>query len=128
MADCVLVNSEFTALTFGTTFKQLHGRGLNPTVLYPAVDIYQFHSHAQQISPNIEVMSTIGLPSNGCIFLSINRFERKKNIGLAISAFASLLRKQENVSKGMSIPGQDVRLVIAGELSQQIRFCLPGHS
>jgi glycosyltransferase involved in cell wall biosynthesis len=63
-----------------------------------------------------------------CIFLSINRFERKKNIGLAISAFASLLRKQENVSKGMSIPGQDVRLVIAGELSQQIRFCLPGHS
>jgi hypothetical protein len=65
MADCVLVNSEFTALTFGTTFKQLHARGLNPTVLYPAVDIYQFHSHAQQIPPNIEVMSTIGLPSNG---------------------------------------------------------------
>jgi glycosyltransferase involved in cell wall biosynthesis len=63
-----------------------------------------------------------------CIFLSINRFERKKNIGLAISAFASLLRKQENISKGMSIPGQDVRLVIAGELSQQIRFCLLGHS
>jgi hypothetical protein len=28
----------------------------------------------------------------------------------------------------MSIPRQDVRLVIAGELSQQIRFCLPGHS
>jgi hypothetical protein len=28
----------------------------------------------------------------------------------------------------MSIPGQDVRLVIAGELSQQIRFCLLGHS
>jgi hypothetical protein len=28
----------------------------------------------------------------------------------------------------MSIPGQDVRLVIAGELSQQIWFCLPGHS
>jgi hypothetical protein len=28
----------------------------------------------------------------------------------------------------MSIPGQDVRLVIAGELSQQILFCLPGHS
>ncbi|CAK9217262.1 unnamed protein product [Sphagnum jensenii] len=111
MADRVLVNSEFTALTFGTTFKQLHARGLNPTVLYPAVDIYQFHSDAQKIPPNIEVM---------CIFLSINRFERKKNIGLAISAFASLLRKQENISKGMSIPGQDVRLVIAGGYDQRL--------
>jgi hypothetical protein len=28
----------------------------------------------------------------------------------------------------MSIPGQDVRLVIAGELSEQIWFCLPGQS
>ncbi len=31
-------------------------------------------------------------------------------------------------SNMMSIPGQDVRLVIAGEFSQQIRFGLPGRS
>ncbi len=36
-ADCVF--SEFTALTSGNTFIQLHGHGLNPAVLYPAVDI-----------------------------------------------------------------------------------------
>jgi len=31
-------------------------------------------------------------------------------------------------SNMMSTPAQDVRLVIAGEFSQQIQFGLPGHS
>lgn len=48
-------------------------------------------------------------------FLSINRFEKKKNIALAISAFATLVRQQEN-SQLTSVPRQHVRLVVAGGL------------
>jgi glycosyltransferase involved in cell wall biosynthesis len=44
------------------------------------------------------------------LFLSINRFEKKKNIALAISAFALLMRQQEN-----SVPERmNVRLAVAG--------------
>lgn len=42
MADKILVNSKFTALTFAKTFKHLHARGIKPAVLYPAVNVNQF--------------------------------------------------------------------------------------
>ncbi|KAK1305820.1 hypothetical protein QJS10_CPA10g01073 [Acorus calamus] len=74
MADLILVNSRFTASTFAETFRHLHSRGIEPAVLYPAVNVEQFDG------PCTYKMN----------FLSINRFERKKNIQLAISAFAML--------------------------------------
>ncbi|KAK1262271.1 hypothetical protein QJS04_geneDACA008726 [Acorus gramineus] len=74
MADLILVNSRFTASTFAKTFRRLHSRGKEPAVLYPAVNVEQFDG------PCTYKMN----------FLSINRFERKKNIQLAISAFAML--------------------------------------
>lgn len=42
MADLVLVNSRFTASTFANTFRQLNARGIQPAVLYPAVNVEQF--------------------------------------------------------------------------------------
>ena len=42
MADKILVNSKFTALTFAKTFKHLDARGIKPAVLYPAVNVNQF--------------------------------------------------------------------------------------
>lgn len=48
-------------------------------------------------------------------FLSINRFEKKKNIALAIEAFATLVRQQED-SQLSSVPRKLVRLVVAGGL------------
>ncbi|XP_028785934.1 alpha-1,3/1,6-mannosyltransferase ALG2-like [Neltuma alba] len=74
MADLILVNSKFTASTFANTFKHLDARGIRPAVLYPAVNVDQFNE------PDSFKFN----------FLSINRFERKKNIELAISAFAQL--------------------------------------
>ncbi|XP_076937492.1 uncharacterized protein LOC143609840 [Bidens hawaiensis] len=92
MADLILVNSKFTASTFAATFKCLDSRGIKPAVLYPAVNVDQFSQ------PN-------GYTLN---FLSINRFERKKNIDLAISAFAML-------------DSRDVTLTIAGGFDQRLR-------
>ncbi|CDP06023.1 unnamed protein product [Coffea canephora] len=74
IADLILVNSKFTASTFARTFKGLNAFGIRPAVLYPAVNLDQFKE------PNSIKLN----------FLSINRFERKKNIELAISAFAML--------------------------------------
>jgi hypothetical protein len=42
MADKILVNSKFTALTFSKTFNHLDARGIKPAVLYPAVNVNQF--------------------------------------------------------------------------------------
>jgi len=107
MADLVLVNSKFTASVFAKTFKSLHAQGVEPNVLYPAVNVDQFDQpHAY-------------LPK----FLSINRFERKKNIELAISAFAMLLSKQ--VSKGsweqVANGEMDISLVIAGGFDKRLK-------
>lgn len=43
MADLILVNSKFTASTFASTFKRLDARGIQPAVLYPAVNLDQFN-------------------------------------------------------------------------------------
>lgn len=42
MADLILVNSKFTASTFANTFEHLDARGIQPAVLYPAVNVDQF--------------------------------------------------------------------------------------
>nr|XP_043616974.1 alpha-1,3/1,6-mannosyltransferase ALG2-like [Erigeron canadensis] len=92
MADLILVNSKFTASTFAATFKRLDSQGIRPAVLYPAVNVAQFNK------PNAYKLN----------FLSINRFERKKNIDLAISAFAML-------------GSLDATLTIAGGFDQRLR-------
>jgi glycosyltransferase involved in cell wall biosynthesis len=86
MADCILVNSNFTAQTFLNTFTSLSNT--TPRVLYPSLN---FKSYDAEIatSENIE-----RIPSTANrVFLSINRFERKKNLQLALKAFGKLKSK-----------------------------------
>ncbi|KAJ4874465.1 UDP-Glycosyltransferase superfamily protein [Raphanus sativus] len=90
MADMILVNSNFTASTFAKTFKRLHARGSRPAVLYPAVNVDQLN------------------------FLSINRFERKKNIDLAVSAFAILCKRKQTLN-------DDVTLTVAGGYDERLK-------
>ena len=61
-ADCVLVNSEFTASTFSSTFTRLQARGLHPAVLYPAVNVHQFDT---SLANPPDVTSISGLPADG---------------------------------------------------------------
>ncbi|TMW90814.1 hypothetical protein EJD97_015175 [Solanum chilense] len=103
MADLILVNSRFTASTFASTFKNLDARGIKPAVLYPAVNVDQF-----------EKPDAIKLN-----FLSINRFERKKNIELAISAFAMVHAHQVHDHQGVNM--NDVSLTVAGGFDNRLR-------
>jgi alpha-1,3/alpha-1,6-mannosyltransferase len=91
-SDTIVVNSNFTKSVFGHAFPALKRR--EPGVVYPCVDtnsedLVQVH---QPLWPKKKIL------------LSINRFEKKKDVALAIKAYAGLSEKER----------KDARLVIAG--------------
>lgn len=121
MAHRVLVNSEFTKGVFGETFSALRSRGVVPDVLYPAVKIPS--------DGELAAMRTGGrwksflpddvakLMASAPTFLSINRYERKKNIGLAIRALGMLRQDANLVVAG----GYDVRLAENVEYLEELK-------
>lgn len=95
-ADVVVVNSSFTKGVVEGVWNGLGGeRGV--AIVYPCVDTREKRE---------KVGSEDGkeMWKGKKVVLSINRFERKKDIGLAIRAFAGLELADR----------KDVRLVIAG--------------
>lgn len=103
-ADLILVNSNFTAGVFGSTFRRLQRGGVVPGVLYPAVPVppdsaLQEAAAAWRRELAPEVVSFIGQHP---VLLSINRFERKKGIGLALTALKELQQRsqQQQASDG----------------------------
>ena len=106
MADKVLVNSKFTAEIFRNTFKSIN---FTPSVLYPSLDFEKFDK-----SINL-ILSDIGIHTRAeYIFLSLNRYERKKNIGLAIKAFQKLSNSLGASQK------ENIHLVIAGGYDNRV--------
>jgi len=81
LADVIFVNSGFTQKVFRDTFKGL--RKVDPVILYPSLSTALFNQTGTTPSALQDA------PSKS-FFLSINRYERKKNLGLAIEAFAQL--------------------------------------
>ena len=78
-AHDIVVNSNFTRDKFAETFSTLARRGRKPAVLYPCIAIADAPTLPPQSSPRI--------------LLSVNRYERKKDVGLAIKSFAALVRE-----------------------------------
>jgi alpha-1,3/alpha-1,6-mannosyltransferase len=99
-SDGIVVNSNFTKGVFEDAFPSLRQRG--PKVVYPCVDITP--SRAQDASTD----ESSTLWEGKKVFLSINRFEKKKDVGLAIKAYAGLSATER---KG-------TRLVLAGTFIQ----------
>lgn len=97
-ADRVVVNSRFTAGVVRRVWPRL-GRGSGVGVVYPCVD-----TRVRGGVDGVEGKGK-GVWKGKKVVLSINRFERKKDVGLAIRAFAGL---GEMGRRG-------VRLVVAGE-------------
>jgi alpha-1,3/alpha-1,6-mannosyltransferase len=90
-ADVVVVNSHFTAGVYHRAFPNLP----KPRVVYPAADFGSF------TQPD-------WTPKARGPFVSLNRFERKKNVGLAIEALALLWGSLAPENR------QGVRLIVAG--------------
>lgn len=95
-AHTIVVNSNFTKSVFAKAFPRIQS---TPAVVYPCVDLNMELGASEKLEPEFESVD------EKKVLLSINRFERKKNIGLAIEAFSRLSKKELSES----------RLVIAGE-------------
>ncbi|TPX64214.1 hypothetical protein SpCBS45565_g06071 [Spizellomyces sp. 'palustris'] len=106
MADKIVVNSRFTAGVFMKAFPSIKRA---PDVLYPGIPLKSYCKEVNAADPTV-----IPLISEQQLLLSINRFERKKNIELAIYTFERL-REQ--------IPEEfpTLRLVVAGGYDTRVR-------
>lgn len=113
-SDAILVNSEFTKRVFRESFKVLAYVPLY--VLYPPIDLNQFErslsqearEKAYQTLPDGFLAHKKSFGDESVLLISINRFERKKNLNLAIETLHKLQKlctKEEFAS---------VHLVLAG--------------
>jgi len=113
-SDAVIVNSEFTAEIFRSAFTSLSRVALR--VLYPCIDMAQFdepltaavREKAQNDFPPGLVAHLKRWGEDAVLLVSINRFERKKNLLLAIEALARL---PDHLDAAMLAP---VHLILAG--------------
>lgn len=97
-ADGVAVNSKFTRSVFRATFPKMRGRDLK--VIYPCVDansIQDIGNEVPSLFPGKKVL------------LSINRFEGKKNLDLALRAYAGLSVDERSKAKLVIAGGYDPR-------------------
>lgn len=105
-ADCVLVNSHFTAGVYKSTFTSIQ---TSPTVLYPSLDFDSFDRHATLTLKDVGVnMDTSHL------FVSLNRYERKKNLGLALESMKLLTDKTDGKNLGK------IHLIMAGGYDDRV--------
>ncbi|KAF8361175.1 algn-2 [Pristionchus pacificus] len=86
-ADVICVNSNFTASIVRLTFPRLAARPL--TVLYPSLNTAFFDTTNPKRPSKLEREQ----PGFDHMFVSLNRFEGKKNHQLAIDAFVELGRR-----------------------------------
>ncbi|KAF3035240.1 Alpha-1,3-mannosyltransferase-like protein [Didymella heteroderae] len=91
-SDTIVVNSRYTKSVFAEAFPGLRHR--KPRVIHPCVDTSD-GSYLDEVSPLWEAKK---------VLLSINRFEKKKDVALAVKAFAGLSLAER----------RDARLVVAG--------------
>ena len=116
------VNSKFTASVCRETFsflKTFQTQNTTPDslfVVYPAVEVEEDRISIENNAKEFETFKSVDLikytSSFDKMFLSLNRFERKKNLELAILSFDVLIKKlSESKSKTKA---QDLLLVVAG--------------
>ncbi|KAK5780705.1 GDP-Man:Man(1)GlcNAc(2)-PP-dolichol alpha-1,3-mannosyltransferase PWA37_003356 [Arxiozyma heterogenica] len=106
-ADEIVVNSNFTKQVYHKVFPYLTKV---PYVIYPCVDINPEITDMSQIDNFDKKLYHMLVPQNMKYYLSINRYERKKNISLALKSFAL---SNEAVSNGY-------RLIIAGGYDSRV--------
>ena len=97
-SDRIVVNSNFTKGVVASVFPSLEESGLS--VVYPCVDLKPSASHDSDEKP---------LWPTKKLLLSINRFERKKDIALAIRAFAEVPKSLRKTARLVLAGGYDNR-------------------
>ncbi|KAI9366699.1 alpha-1,3/1,6-mannosyltransferase ALG2-like protein [Zopfochytrium polystomum] len=104
MADTIVVNSKFTQGVFQDSFRMIKSK---PAILYPGI-----RTEAYDNPVDLDDESVKKLKSNKTMLISFNRFERKKNVELAVKAFAHL---RESVKQFESL-----QLVVGGGYDSRV--------
>ncbi|KAI9357754.1 alpha-1,3/1,6-mannosyltransferase ALG2 [Pilaira anomala] len=108
MADTITVNSQFTAGMFRKAFPRILK---TPRVLYPPINFKAYDKQVDLSDPSVQLIE-----SHKKTIVSINRFEKKKNVELALRSFA-LLAKNELIPKHTF---DQYRLVLAGGYDKRV--------
>lgn len=108
-SDTIVVNSKFTKSVFGEAFPALKYR--QPGVIYPCVDTSS--------ADTVEVVRPLW--GNKKVLLSINRFEKKKDVALAIRAYAGLSAQERKNTRLVIAGGYDSR--VAENVSTYMELC-----
>lgn len=117
LSDLILVNSIFTSRIVRKTFKSLKNRELE--VLYPCVRINQ----TKKTPDNKDFLHVASRLKGSHVFLSLNRFERKKNIGLAIEALNETIAKNNSNKAHLIVAGgYDARLTECSEYYAELEL------
>lgn len=101
-ATVLMCNSRFTRAVFCETYPGLPA----PEVVYPCVHAPKEQEQEQEQEQEEE-------RGEGMTFVSLNRFERKKNIGLAIQSYAAALQRLTASEKQAGL-ARRTKLVVAG--------------
>ena len=106
LADVLIVNSEFTAAVVQGVFAGAC-RKRPPQVLYPPIEVCAEDGMRDGAEEDARVLAALGLAPGEAFVLSINRYERKKRVELALQAW-HLLQTDE------APEATSARLVMAG--------------
>jgi alpha-1,3/alpha-1,6-mannosyltransferase len=105
-ADVCAVNSKFTRATVLNTFPSL-GKTNGLPVLYPALDTTSLDSMLQVDAGHQDDENDA---PKGPVFVSLNRYERKKNLGLLLEAAAWLRQNRSDLTSKFP----EIQIVVAG--------------
>ncbi|KAH8125703.1 alpha-1,3/alpha-1,6-mannosyltransferase [Trichoderma asperellum] len=119
-AQAVAVNSEFTKGVVARTWPRLKEK-VDTKVVYPCVDTTVKEDNSPESDEAL-------LGGNHKVILSINRFERKKDIGLAVKAFAAIPEADRRGVRLILAGGYDPRVAENVEYHTELEVLASSHS
>lgn len=117
-ANEILVNSKFTADVYRQTFRRLAEQQQPPQVLYPVVQ--QLEVEQLPVDPLRDAPYCAGYTA---VFVSLNRYERKKRVELAIEALLHFQQLKAAAADSSLMPAAAVAkvlLVVAGGYDRRV--------
>jgi len=111
LADIIVVNSKFTQNVFKENFPIINKLRAPPKVLYPAIDLTVFDQYKLKENDllNVKGLEKLHNIQNKKLIVSLNRYEKKKNLPLAVTSFKHFLELKKNDKDK-----DDYILVVAG--------------
>lgn len=120
-AHIIVVNSKYTQGIFRENFKIISKFRQPPSVIYPCIELKDYDRFGQVKKQDLlkvqglEDLKRIDL-SKTKFLVSLNRYERKKNLGLAVEAFISFMKNKKPESEN-----KNYILIVAGGFDQSLR-------